>query len=209
MKQTAVMRSTLGRLPAYLQYLRSLDREENANISATVIAKALGLGEVQVRKDLSAVSGAGRPKLGYHTNDLIKRLEEVLGRYSPAKAVIVGAGRLGNALLGYNGFADYGLEISAAFDSDPSKLIDANACKAVYPLSMLEEYCRSEEIKIAVITVPAVAAQDICDRLVACGIDAILNFAPCSLSVPDNVILQNENLALSLAHLKHQMDNKQ
>lgn len=209
MKQTAVMRSTLGRLPAYLQYLRSLDCEENANISATVIAKALGLGEVQVRKDLSAVSGAGRPKLGYHTNDLIKRLEEVLGQYSLAKAVIVGAGRLGNALLGYNGFADYGLEISAAFDSDPSKLNDTNASKAVYPLSMLEEYCRREDIKIAVITVPAVAAQDICDRLVACGIDAILNFAPCTLSVPDNVILQNENLALSLAHLKHQMDNKQ
>ncbi len=208
MKQTPVMRSTLGRLPAYLQYLKGLDPKENENVSATVIAKALGLGDVQVRKDLNAVSGAGRPKLGYLTADLIKRLEEVLGHNSCKSAIIIGAGRLGNALLGYNGFAEYGLKVSAAFDSAPDKVGATIGGKEVYPLSSLEDYCHREQVKIAVITVPAEAAQEICDRLVNCGIDAILNFAPCSLTVPENVILQNENLALSLAHLKHQLENK-
>ena len=207
MKQTNVMRATLGRLPAYLQYLKELDPTANENISATIIAKALGLGEVQVRKDLSAVSGAGRPKLGYKTSALIKRLEEVLGQKSVCKAVIIGAGKLGNALLEYNGFANYGLEIAAAFDIDTGKFGEADSGKAVYSLEKLEDYCISEGVRIGIITVPASAAQAICDRLIACGITAIWNFAPCQLAVPEGITLQHENLALSLAHLKLQMGN--
>lgn len=207
MKQTNVMRATLGRLPTYLQYLKELDPAANENISATIIAKALGLGEVQVRKDLSAVSGAGRPKLGYKTSALIKRLEEVLGQKSVCKAVIIGAGKLGNALLEYNGFANYGLEISAAFDIDADKLGEADSGKAVYSIDRLEDYCVSEGVRIGIITVPASAAQTICDRLTACGITAIWNFAPCQLTVPEGITLQHENLALSLAHLKLQMGN--
>ncbi len=208
MKHTNVMKATLGRLPAYLQYLKSLNPDENVNISATIIAKALGLGEVQVRKDLSAVSGAGRPKLGYKTKALIKRLEDVLGQNSICRAVIIGAGKLGNALLEYNGFANYGLEVDCAFDVDPEKIGKADSGKQIYHLSELEEYCRSKSIEIAIITVPAVAAQSICDRLTSCGISAIWNFAPCQLVVPDGILLQQENLALSLAHLKLQMNNK-
>ena len=203
MKQTAVMKSTLGRLPTYLNYLKSID-SSNENISATMIAKALGLGEVQVRKDLSAVSDAGRPKLGYKTSALIKRLEEVLGQGSLSKAIIVGAGKLGHALLGYNGFSDYGLEIAAAFDIKVNDFENKN----ILPLESLASYCREEQIKIGIITVPVQAAQEICDTLVQCGITAIWNFAPCQLEVPDGVILQNENLALSLAHLKSQMESK-
>ncbi len=207
-KQVNVMRATLGRLPAYLQYLKELDTKEYPNISATVIAKALGLGEVQVRKDLSSVSGAGRPKLGYKTAALITRLEEVLGQNSISKAVIIGAGRLGKALLEYNGFGNYGLEISAAFDTDESKHGTSSSGKTVLNLSLLEQYCVSEDIKIGIITVPAVAAQDICDRLISSGVTAIWNFAPCQLTVPEGILLQNENLALSLAHLKLQMNCK-
>jgi redox-sensing transcriptional repressor len=203
LKQTAVMKSTLGRLPTYLNYLKSID-SSNENISATMIAKALGLGEVQVRKDLSAVSDAGRPKLGYKTSALIKRLEEVLGQGSLSKAIIVGAGKLGHALLGYNGFSDYGLEIAAAFDIKVNDFDNKN----ILPLEALASYCREEQIKIGIITVPVQAAQEICDTLVQCGITAIWNFAPCQLEVPDGVILQNENLALSLAHLKSQMESK-
>lgn len=202
------MKATLGRLPVYLQYLKGLDTNEYANVSATIIAKALGLGEVQVRKDLSAVSGAGRPKLGYETVALIKTLEEVLGQKSVSEAVIVGAGRLGNALLGYNGFGNYGLKIAAAFDISCKDLYVTENGTNIYPLNELEAYCKSENVKIGIITVPKEAAQDICDRLVGCGVTAIWNFAPCNLNVPDDIILQHENLALSLAHLKLQMDCK-
>ncbi len=207
MKQASVMRATLGRLPAYLQYLKSLDTTEYPNISATVIAKALGLGEVQVRKDLNAVSGAGRPKLGYKTSALIKRLEEVLGQNSICKAVIIGAGKLGNALLDYNGFSNYGLEVSAAFDVDQTKIGKTESGKEILPLSQLEDYCKEQDIKIGVITVPGFVAQEICDRLIECGVNAIWNFAPCQLNVPERITLQQENLALSLAHLKLQMGN--
>lgn len=202
------MKATLGRLPTYLQYLKNLDPKENENISATIIAKALGLGEVQVRKDLSAVSGAGRPKLGYKTSALIKRLEEVLGQNSVCKTVIVGAGKLGNALLEYNGFSNYGLEIAAAFDIDESRCGNTESGKNILPLDRLEDYCKSEDIKIGIITVPASAAQAICDRLTASGVTAVWNFAPCQLTVPEGITLQQENLALSLAHLKLQMDCK-
>lgn len=202
------MRATLGRLPVYLQYLKGLEPTEYPNISATIIAKALKLGEVQVRKDLSAVSGAGRPKLGYETRALIERIEEFLGQNSVCEAVIIGAGRLGNALLGYNGFANYGLKIDVAFDTDENKVGATESGKSVLPLDRLEEYCVDNCIRIGIITVPVNAAQSICDRLVACGVTAILNFAPCQLSVPESIILQNENLALSLAHLKLQMNNK-
>ena len=207
MKQISVMRSTLGRLPIYLEFLQGLDISENENISATVIAKSLGLGEVQVRKDLNAVSGAGRPKLGYRTDELIKRIYEVLGRNDIKKAVIIGAGKLGNALLEYNGFRDYGLLITAAFDIDESKAGITEAGKEILPLTQLEEYVLREGVRIAVITVPASSAQSICDRLVGCGIEAIWNFAPCALCVPEGVLLQQENLALSLAHLKLTMNN--
>lgn len=208
MKHTCVMKATLGRLPIYLQYLKSLDTNQYANISATIIAKSLGLGEVQVRKDLSAVSGAGRPKLGYETAALIKTLEDVLGQRSVSEAIIVGAGRLGNALLGYNGFGNYGLKIGAAFDIGCKEAhVTANGAN-IYPLDELDAYCKREKVKIGIITVPKEAAQDICDRLVECGVTAIWNFAPCNLNVPEHIILQHENLALSLAHLKLQMDCK-
>ncbi len=202
------MRATLGRLPTYLKYLKSLDISVYPNISATNIAKALGLGEVQVRKDLNAVSGAGRPKLGYITVELIRRLETVLGQNSVSKAVIIGAGRLGKALLEYNGFSDYGLIISAAFDIDESKAGNVAHGKEIFPLDALDDYCTREGVKIGIITVPVTAAQPICDRLIKSGITAIWNFAPCQLEVPDNVTLQQENLALSLAHLKLQMDTE-
>lgn len=208
MKQSNVMRATLGRLPTYLKYLQELDPAENENISATIIAKALGLGEVQVRKDLSAVSGAGRPKLGYKTSALIKRLEDVLGQKKVTKAVIVGAGKLGNALYEYNGFGNYGLQIAAAFDSDVNKIGKTESGKEILSLDRLEEYCLDAGVKIGIITVPAVAAQEICDRMTKCGITAIWNFAPCQLAVPEGITLQHENLALSLAHLKLQMDNQ-
>ena len=208
LKSVSVMKSTLGRLPLYLEFLNSEEAACRDNISATVIAKALGLGEVQVRKDLNAVSGAGRPKLGYKRSALAKRIEAVLGIKETTKAIIVGAGKLGNALLEYNGFAEYGLELAAAFDVDEAKLGKTETGKDIFPLAELCEYCKTNSVKVGVITVPAAHAQEICDMLTASGVKAIWNFAPCQLSVPEGVLLSQENLALSLAHLKIQIYNK-
>ena len=118
MKQTEISRATMGRLPGYLNYLRSLSKETRF-ISSTAIAKELELGEVQVRKDLSAVCGAGKPKVGYDVSALAESLETTLGTHSKGEAIIVGAGKLGLALLGFGGFSEYGIKISRAFDNDP------------------------------------------------------------------------------------------
>ena len=196
--QERVARATLGRLPDYLQYVRSIDSETT---SATRIANALGLGEVQVRKDLASVCRSGRPKIGYETSELIKDLESVLGVHTFAGAVIIGAGKLGLALLGYKGFEEYGVKIMAAFDKDNSKTGTSHDGGKILPMEDLNDFCRENNIHLAILTVPESAAQAACDLIVGAGIDAILNFAPCKLSVPENVTVRQENIALSLAHL--------
>ncbi len=204
MNARCVPKATLGRLPLYLRYLES-KRADTKTISATAIAKALGLGDVQVRKDLGAVSGFGRPKVGYNTDELIEQLESCLGQKNLCKAVIVGAGKLGRALLDYNGFADYGLEIAAAFDVDVSEKEVTDSGKPIYPMSEFEGFCYREGAKIGIITVPESAAQEVCNTMVRCNISAIWSFAPQTLKVPENIALRQENLALSLAHLNKQV----
>ncbi|MCR4819053.1 MAG: redox-sensing transcriptional repressor Rex [Fretibacterium sp.] len=195
-----ITKATLSRLPLYLQYIRSSVREERT--SASAIARALGLGEVLVRKDLSLVCEAGRPKLGYQTKTLSSALESILGVHQSVPAIIVGAGKLGLALMGYDGFAEYGLVISAAFDCAPEKNGIRYAGKTIYPLGQLAGYCRTHDVRIGVLTVPAPAAQEVCDEMIKSGITAIWNFAPRTLEVPEHVTVQQENLALSLAHLR-------
>ncbi|MGN0486646.1 MAG: redox-sensing transcriptional repressor Rex [Acutalibacteraceae bacterium] len=194
--------STLKRLPVYLRYLKDLPAE-TLNVSATSIAAELGYGDVQVRKDLGSVSGAGRPKTGYNKNDLIFTLENYLGYNKIKKAVIVGAGKLGEALLGYSGFKDYGLDIVAAFDirEDNSEICG----KPVLAVDCLGDFCRENDIHIGIITVPASSAQQICDQMCASGIKAIWSFAPIRLKVPENVLLHEENMAASLALLSKQL----
>lgn len=198
---TEVSRAALGRLPVYLRYLKTVHSE---TISATKIAEALGFGEVQVRKDLGAASGKGRPKIGYDTKELIERLEYCLGQGNHCKAILAGAGKLGRALLDYEGFSDYGLEIAAAFDSNTA-LSSSEAGKPIYPPEKMREFCQKNGIKIGIITVPKEAAQEVCDLMISCGITAILSFAPTLLKVPKGVALRQENLALSLAHLNRQI----
>ena len=203
MKKAAVAKPTLGRLPGYLDFLRSLPLEKNPYISATTIAKALNLGEVQVRKDLAAVSGAGKPKLGYVTRELIGKLEECLGHHGLTLAVLVGAGRLGRALLQYGGFERYGVRIAAAFDVN-EEVLDFESETKILPVEQLNAFCGEQAIRLGIITVGAPSAQTVCDQMVDSGITAIWNFAPCKLCVPDGVLLQNEDLALSLAFLCNQ-----
>ena len=122
MEKSSVSKATLGRLPQYLDFLRSLPPNKVPRISATSIAKSLSLGEVQVRKDLAAVSGDGKPKLGHSTEELIDKIEECLGYNKLTPAVLVGAGKLGMALLQFDEFEKYGVKIAAAFDSNEQKL---------------------------------------------------------------------------------------
>ena len=202
-----ISKHTLQRLPMYLSYIKGLPEDAPKNISATTIAEALQLNDVQVRKDLASVSSSGKPKVGYNVKDLIAELEAFLGYNDIDNAVIVGAGSLGKALLNYSGFKAYGLNIIAAFDlcEEPTEFQG----KTVFPIAQLESFCRKVNIHIGIITVPASSAQEICDLLVNSGIRAIWNFAPVHLVVPDGILVQNENMASSLAllsnHLREEM----
>ena len=207
-----ISKQALLRLPYYLNYLKLLQKEGTAVVSAPKIAAALALNEVQVRKDIALVSScAGKPKTGFQVDLLIRDLESFLGYDNLDEAVLIGAGQLGRSLLGYKGFADYGLQIVAACDSDPSVCdLRLNGEQRIFPMEKLEDLCRRLGVHIGIICVPSESAQAVCDRLVACGIRAIWNFAPTHLTVPDGVLLQNENMASSLAvlsaHLKQSMN---
>ena len=205
MERKDISKAVLKRLPGYVSYLKSIGPEGSPYISATALAHALGMGEVQVRKDLALVSDGGRPKIGYLRESLIEDIEQFLGYDNTTDAVLIGAGKLGQALLGYSGFEAYGLNILAAFDVNPA-LDKTDEGKPVYPISELEAFCKTNKVLMGIITVPATHAQEVCDALIACGIKAIWNFAPIHLDVPDNILVQNENMATSLAvlsmHLK-------
>ena len=206
MKGKVVSKNQLRRLPFYLSYLKSKCNEGVEYISSPQIAAGLGLSEEQVRKDLALVSRCcGKPKTGRNINTLILDLEEYLGYKNTNRAIIVGAGHLGSALFGYQGFAKYGLDIVAAFDNNVEKIGTTFSGKHIYSLDTLEEVCCDCDISIGIITVPAEAAQEVCDRLVKIGIKAIWNFAPIKLDVNDSVIVQNENMASSLAILSSKL----
>ena len=205
MERSNVTKATLGRLPQYLQFLNGLPPGQYDHISATTIAKMLSLGEVQVRKDLAAVSRLGKPKVGYRTSELISDLEDALGCKKLTPAILVGAGKLGRALLDYNGFEEYGVQITAAFDCNEQVLRMNKTSKEILPISSLKKYCTENGIRIGIITVGSGSAQDVCDQMLEAGITAIWNFAPCQLKVPDNVLVEQENLALSLAYLNSQI----
>ena len=202
-----VSAQTLQRLPLYVSYLKSLPAEGAANVSATAIADALGLNDVQVRKDLASVSDSGRPKIGYITRDLVAEIENYLGCNDANCAVIAGVGKLGRALISYGGFSAYGLNIVAAFDVADDVVGTVIAGKQVFPLERLEELCRRMHVRIGIIAVPSAEAQSVCDAYVRSGIRAVWNFAPTYLNVPDDVLVQSENMAYSLAVLsKHLLE---
>ena len=211
MERKEISKAVLKRLPGYLSYLKSIPEESSPYISATALANALGMGEVQVRKDLAMVSDGGRPKIGYLRESLIEDISQFLGYDNTTDAILVGAGKLGQALFGYSGFEAYGLNILAAFDAKPvAEKTDEG--RPIYPMDQMESFCRSNKVLMGIITVPAEYAQEVCDRLIRCGIKAVWNFVPTHLDVPSNILVQNENMATSLAvlsmHLQAQMKEK-
>lgn len=205
METVKISKKLMKRLPVYLAHLKSLP--ENSNVSATSIAKALGRGDVQVRKDLAKVSEAGRRRTGRSREQLIRDIEKYIQFASDTGTIIVGAGKLGQALLDYIGFEESGLNVMAGFDVKPCAHQSENG-KPIYHISRLESFCRHYNVHIGIITVPAESAQSVCDALIACGITAIWNFAPVHLKVPESVVVQSENLAVSLTALRIQMKNQ-
>ena len=204
-----VSTATLRRLPVYHHYLL-MKREQGAvYISSTQAANDLNLIPIQVRKDLEATGLSGKPKVGYEVSQLLAAIETFLNWNKTNSAILVGAGHLGYAILGYQGFKDYGLNIAAAFDSDFSKIGKFINGVAVISADSMESYIKEHKIKIGILTVPAQYAQEIADKMIASGIGAIWNFAPARItSANPDIVIQHENLASSLAVLSKKINGK-
>ena len=205
MNKKPLNRQTVERLVTYCRLLRSLPDDSPANISATTIAQRLGLNQVLVRKDLAEISGSGKPKVGYFTQDLLSEIEEALGYNNTNSALLVGVGNLGRALLSYGGFEECGVNIEYAFDSNPEIGGKVFGNVTVLPSEKLSNMLERTQIHIGIITVGAENAQMVCDQLTAGGIKAIWNFAPLRLNVPQNVMVRNENMAFSLSLLSQHL----
>ncbi len=192
---------TLKRLPTYLRFLRS-DDADSAYITAGRLASALERTEIQVRKDLAAVSAAaGKPKVGFLREALIKDMESCLAMQNVNCAVLAGVQGFGSALLGYDGFCEYSIAISAAFDSDPS-LVGSSICgMRVQSMEQLASLCKRLHIRIGFLCVSGEEAQRTANEMIAGGVTAIWNFTGSALQVPTNVVVRNENLSESLSLL--------
>lgn len=200
----------LQRMPYYLHCLRELEKEGFEVVSSPIIAARLGLKEIQVRKDFAAISTkGGKPKSGFVIHDLVYSMENFLGYHNVKDAVLVGSGFLGKALLSFRGFVNYGLKIVAAFDTNPAIVGTTVSDKKIMSADKISEVCRRLGIHIGIITVPDESAQIVCDQLVAGGVSAIWNFSQVHLSVPDYILVQNENMAASLAMLSKHLQERE
>jgi redox-sensing transcriptional repressor len=196
---------TIKRLPLYLRLLRKMKADGEEYASGAVVARELGLDPIVVRKDLAITGAVGRPRLGFPMDEIISAIEDFLGWSNTSDAILVGVGNLGRALLGYTGFEQHGMKIVAAFDSDPTMIGTKVHGKIVMDVAKIPALAKRMHVQIGVLTVTASVAQQVADAMVEGGIRAIWNFTPTTLDVPDNVILQREELASSLAVLSHRL----
>lgn len=209
MSKGVFSKNQLQRYPVYLKYLKLLESQGYRYISSPKVADYLGYSEEQVRKDLQAISDKpGRPKTGRRIKDVIDNLETFLGYRDVTTAVVIGAGPLGGALLKYPNFQEIGLTIVAAFDNDPRKYDQHIGGKSIFPLTRLENLLPRLNAHIAIITVPQDVAQDVTDLAIKSGAKAIWNFAPIHLNVPSGIVVENVNLASSLAVLSHRLNQQ-
>ena len=192
---------TLRRLPRYYQYLAQLRDAGQEQVSAAHIAEVMGVHHTQVRKDLAITGSQGRPKTGHRVAELMLAIESFLHWDNHSEAFLVGAGSLGTALLKYPGFEQAGARIVAAFDHDPRKAGTKVNDIPILGMDKLASLTVRMHIGIGILTVPAEAAQATADLMVACGIRAIWNFAPLTLDLPDDVVVENLELFTSLSLL--------
>jgi redox-sensing transcriptional repressor len=192
---------SIRRFPSYLQVIRHFRREGSETVSSADIARELNLTNIQVRKDIGFTGIIGKPKIGYDIAELEDVIVTYLGWHTTHDAFLVGVGGLGSALLGYPGFQEYGLNILAGFDVKSCMIGKRVHSKPVYHIDDLKKYVEQKEVRIGILTVPQPVAQLCAEKMVEAGIKAIWNFSTEQLDVPDDIIVQRENLSVGLALL--------
>jgi redox-sensing transcriptional repressor len=203
MSKLIIPRKTVYRLSLYQRALQRLKANKIDTVSSASLAKAAGVKPTQLRKDLTYFGQFGTRGLGYSVDALSAKLSEALGMTHLQPVILVGAGHLGSALLRYPGFAKEGFEVVAAFDMDASRKRSRDAGIQVLPMDGLPDFVRERKIKMAILTVPGPVAQEVTNDLVSAGILAILNFAPIILQVPEQVVVNNVDLAIELENLSY------
>jgi redox-sensing transcriptional repressor len=195
----------LARLSICYQVALRAGEDGLESLSSAYLAGLLDVDETLVRKDMAAVGIVGRPHVGFPTGEILVRLQEILGLSQVTDAILIGCGSLGSALLRYPGFTRYGLRITAAFDADHARVGQRIGDYIVLPMEKCRSIIENFRVRVAILTVPAHVGQEITNWLIARGITAIWNFAPVQLQAPHGVIIRNENLAVGLAQLIHQV----
>ncbi|MBC7243101.1 MAG: redox-sensing transcriptional repressor Rex [Anaerolineae bacterium] len=196
----------VSRLPLYLRALNFLAEEGVETISSAELAQRLGISSAQIRKDLSFFGEFGKQGTGYNVEFLRKKIKEILNLTKIWDVALVGAGDLGHALVHYGGFLGQGFRISLVFDNNPQKIGQEIAGLVIQPASRMKELIRQHGIQIAIIAVPASAAQKVTDELVAAGVRAILNYAPITLKVPPGVHVQYIDPVTRLQHMTYYLE---
>lgn len=198
-----IPRPTIERLPLYLRCLIRLASSGVEVVSSEELGKLLAITAVQIRKDLAYFGEFGRRGVGYDVSALLGQVSQILGVNRARKLVLVGVGHLGQALANYDGFREHGFNISAVFDADPSKIGLTIAGQRVSPVHRIAEMLPQMGVEMAILAVPAHAAQKVADALVLAGIKAIWNFAPVRLIVPENIEVRQENMIVGLLALSY------
>lgn len=196
----------VGRLPVYLRALQRLSEKGILTTSSQELGGIVGISAAQIRKDISQFGEFGKQGTGYSIPFLIERLKDILKVHRVWDVVIVGMGDIGHALARYHGFANRGFRITMVFDNDPQKIGQRVGEFEINDTSTLVEKIKQNKIKIAMLTVPAVAAQEMSDQLVKAGVKAILNYAPTSLNVPENVRVQYTDPVTHLQRMTYYLD---
>jgi len=199
----AIPRKTVYRLSTYLRCLLPLKEKKIQTVSSEVLAKVAGVKPTQLRKDLACFGTFGTRGLGYDVAELYHCIADELGTSRLQPVVLIGVGSLGLALLSYRGFEKEGFEIVAAFDVEPNRRRDKEIQQPVHGLEKLPEFVSVHAVKMAILAVPAEAAQEVANTLVQCGLMGILNFSPIVLHVPEEVMVNNVNLAIELENLSY------
>jgi redox-sensing transcriptional repressor len=196
----------IGRLPVYLRALQRLSGKGIQTTSSQELGEIVGISAAQIRKDISQFGEFGKQGTGYSIPFLVERLQDILKVDRVWDVIVVGMGDIGHALARYNGFSNRGFRVVMLFDNDPQKVGQKIGGFEILDTSTLAENVRQNKVKIAMLTVPAPAAQEIADQLVKAGIKAILNYAPISLVVPSNVRVQNIDPVTHLQRMTYYLD---
>lgn len=202
-------KAVVGRLSLYLRQLETFQRQGQGTVSSSQLGAPLGISDAQVRKDLAYFGQFGYPGIGYRSEELIPALRHIMGIDREWPLALVGVGNLGRALLKYRVFLSRGFHVVALFDNDPKKIGQVFEGLRVEPVESLRQAVVSQGVSMAVLTVPAEAAQKVAEEMVACGIVGILNFAPVSLIVPPSVSVVGVDLSVQLQHLAYNVQNAQ